>query len=484
MKRSLFLALSFGAFVLTGKLLTTGVGGQRGGYTSDAVFLHDLSSDDGGLRTLDNGDSPDSILTDTVPPPEEREGDFVTGQTGNPFDLKDPPAITQTVEYDPETGYYLVTEKIGGQFYRPPTYMTFDEYQAFMAAKEQKEYFEELGQNPAAKLGEDPIKPYVDDVKADLAERLFGKGGINIRPQGNIDLTFGGDYQRIDNPILTQQQQRNGGFDFDMNIQMNVVGTIGERLKLSTSYNTQATFDVDNQIKLEFLSEGLLTEDAIIKKIEAGNVSLPLRSSLIQGSQALFGFKTQLQFARLTTTLLVSQQQSRRKEITLQNGTQTQNFNVSCDQYDENRHFYLTHYNRASFEPALKNIPQINTLFHITKLEVWVTNDRNVTDEVRDIVALTDLGETEADKLANPGRVNLTPSAPRDLRGLTLPDNEANDLYERLQANPRARQLDNTVATLEAVLSGCAPPATSPKCAPASCSPRNIPSIRTSALSR
>ena len=35
-------------------------------------------------------------------------------------------------------------------------------------------------------------------------------------------------------------------------------------------------------------------EDEIIKKIEVGNVSLPLNGTLITGSQSLLGIKTQL----------------------------------------------------------------------------------------------------------------------------------------------------------------------------------------------
>jgi hypothetical protein len=135
----MFLALGFGAFIVTGNVLTNESGNWHKGQMSDAVYFDHTLGPDGGYASFGADLYPDSILTDTVPPPEEREGDFVTGQNGNPFDLKDPPAITQTVEYDPETGYYLVTEKVGNAYYRPPTYMTFDEYQNFIAEQEQKD---------------------------------------------------------------------------------------------------------------------------------------------------------------------------------------------------------------------------------------------------------------------------------------------------------------------------------------------------------
>jgi cell surface protein SprA len=41
-----------------------------------------------------------------------------------------------------------------------------------------------------------------------------------------------------------------------------LIGKIGDKLKLTTSYNTEATFDFENQMKLEYTGY----EDEIIKK--------------------------------------------------------------------------------------------------------------------------------------------------------------------------------------------------------------------------
>src|SRR5690606_32576348 len=101
----------------------------------------------------------------------------------------------------------------------------------------------------------------------------------------------------------------------------------------NTNYNTGATFDFDNQIKLDYNSDAF-SEDDILKKIEAGNVSLPLRGTLIQGAQSLFGLKTELQFGHLRFTAIASQQKSQRENIQLQGGSQLQEFEVKADDYD------------------------------------------------------------------------------------------------------------------------------------------------------
>jgi len=389
-----------------------------------------------------------AATTDTLPPVEERYDDFITNPKKNPFDLKDPSIVEQTVDYDPETGQYIIREKIGDDYFRPPTYMTFEEYLAWQRKKDERDYFNQLA---GISTGEgttalDPLAKF--DVKSNMLDRLFGGSTVDIRPQGGIDLTFGVDFQRLDNPILTERQRRTGGFDFDMNIQMNVTGKIGEKLTLTTNYNNNATFNFDNQIKLDYNSD-LFSEDDIIKKIEAGNVSLPLRGSLIQGAQSLFGLKTELQFGHLRLTAIASQQNSQNENIQLKGGSQVQEFEVKADEYDENRHFFLSHYNRDGFERNLSNLPQINTLFHLENIEVWITNDRNVVEDVRDIVAFADLGEPE--RLVNPNAIPplATPRYREIGNGRPLPDNNANGLYQRLLDRPDLRSIDRSVSILQ-----------------------------------
>lgn len=386
-------------------------------------------------------------------PPTETKPNYGFWSNGNgpdPYILKEPAFIEKDVEYDPATGQYLISEKIGNDFYRAPSAMTFDEYLDVRGKELEREYFEKISGIGSGGSGladrRDPFARF--DLKDNMLDRLFGGNKVEITPKGQVSLFFGVNYNKTDNPILPVRQRLQGGFDFRMGIQVDVTGKIGEKLNLSTSFNNQATFNFDNKVKLNYNSEEF-GEDDIIQKIEAGNVSLPLKSNLIQGSQALFGLKTELKFGYLRLTALASQQQSRRKELTIQGGAQLQDFEVKPDQYDENRNFLLSQYNRDNFERALANLPQLNSLFQVTRVQVWVTNDRNETENIRDIVALADLGEY--DRFNNPnGQQLYGATGPRnpDIAGLELPSNDANDLYAKLLANPMARRLETSVSTL------------------------------------
>ena len=216
------------------------------------------------------------------------------------------------------------------------------------------------------------------------------------------------------------KQRKTTSFDFQEKIQMNVIGKIGEKLKLTTNFNTEATFNFENDMKLEYTG----FEDDIIKKIEVGNVSLPLNGTLITGSQSLLGIKTQLQFGRTTFTGILSQQRSTTSEVEVTGRFQTSEFDIYADQYEANKHFFLSHYFKDNYNTALENLPYINSPINITKVEVWITNKTGQTDNSRNIISFLDLGETN-------GNIQ-NPSFTSSLGGVFPDNDQANDMYQNL----------------------------------------------------
>ncbi len=373
-------------------------------------------------------------VVDTIPLTDNYDNSIYDSST-NPFDLK-PSNIVQTAEYDPVTGNYVIYEKIGEEYFRTPTVMTFEEYVEWQNKENEKRYFQELaGINTEYKSSSGIVDPISKiDIQDNLVDRLFGGTGVDLQPQGNIDLTFGGDYQKIQNPNIPLRNQTNGGFDFDMDIKMNVDGTIGKKMKLGFNYDTQATFDFDRKIKLEYDTEAF-SEDDIIKKLEAGNVSLPLRSSLIQGAQSLFGLKTELQFGKLRLTGIASQQKSKNESLNIQNGSSVQEFEIRPDEYDENRHFFLSHYHRDTYERTLSNLPYLNTPLRINNIQVWISDDRaDYQQNSTQVCFISDLAEPNADKFSNKEAFYeplgpIFPDVYIGADGLRLPDNNVNTLY-------------------------------------------------------
>lgn len=304
------------------------------------------------------------------------------------FYLPNPANIKRTVEFDPITKQYIIRERVGDRLYRAPQYLSIDQYQRFENEQLKHDYWKTLSDLPVSQARAPGfIPPIVINNKA--FEKIFGGSKIDIRPQGTAELTLSGRINKNENPLFNERQRKQGNFDFDQKIQMNLVGQIGDKLRITTNYNTEAQFEFENQMKLDYTGK----PDEIIQKIEAGNVSLPLSSTLITGSQALFGLKTQLQFGRMNVTTIFSQQKSQTKEITIANGSQQNEFSLTADNYEANKHYFLSQYFRDNYNKALANIPIITSSINITKIEVWVTNRSNSTVDSRDVLAFIDLGE-------------------------------------------------------------------------------------------
>ena len=174
-----------------------------------------------------------------------------------------------------------------------------------------------------------------------------------------------------------------------MNSQFQVDASIGDKLKLPINYNTLANFNYENQLKLDYQGR----DDEILKQFQAGNTSFTSKGTLIPGAQSLFGLKTQLQFGKLFVTTVIANQRSQRQTMGLQGGSSTQAFTYKADEYEENRHFLMAQFFRNNYNKAMKEIPLVNSLAQILRVEVWVTNRTGATTDTRDVVALMDLGE-------------------------------------------------------------------------------------------
>jgi cell surface protein SprA len=365
--------------------------------------------------------------------------------------LEDPNNIKTDVEYDQENKRYEVSQKVGDKIdYRPDTWMSQKEYENYAFKKAIRDYWRS---RVAADEMNSPVRKSMVpklEVNSDLFDRIFGGNTVDIKPTGTAELIFGLQRNKTLNPAIPQRQQKITNFDFNMRIQLNLIGKIGDKMKITTNYNTEASFDWENQIKLDYTGY----EDEIIKKIEAGNVTMPLNSSLITGSQTLFGFKTKLQFGRLDVTTVFSQQRGKKQEINVQGGAQTQAFTVNCDNYETNKHFYLGHFFRKNYDAWMNTLPVISTPIVITKVEVYILNQTGSAEQTRNVVAFEDLGEDKYDvypglRLDTLLGTSITSGyAISDSAGVN-PSNGANSLYG-IMTNPSSGLLSSRNASLVA----------------------------------
>ena len=380
------------------------------------------------------------------------------------LDTPDPASIESKYTYDPLTDRYFYTSTVGDFNINYPVILTPKEFQDLVVKESLKAYYKEkLAALDGKKEGsEEAKKNLIPDlyINSKFFETIFGSNVISVVPQGSVEMDLGVMYTKQENPAFSPRNQSNFTFDFDQRISLSLTGKVGTRLIVNANYDTQSTFDFQNLFKIEYTPlnnpEELLgekagnlinkgrqledsgrqllsdpnggaqnlaqkelnklnsdNEDSILQKLELGNVSMPLNSSLITGAQSLFGVKTELQFGKTRVTAVFSEQQSETRSVTAQGGGTLEDFEFFGLDYDENRHFFLGHYFRERYDDALKNYPFINSQVQITRVEVWITNRTNRIENVRNIVALQDLGESsEIGLTAIPtGFVNVGPNA-------------------------------------------------------------------------
>lgn len=385
---------------------------------------------------IDEEEIPDSLLHPRWPVQRTTPITIEDLEQGS-YDLIRPENMRQTVEYNDTLDRYIIGNKIGDTYVMAPIMMTPEEYRKWSEKRSFADYYRSKNQEILEKKGKEKFD--FTDMHFNLgpAEKIFGPGGVRIKTQGTAELKFGATLKNIDNPSLPIRNRKTTTMDFDEKINLNVNGKVGDKVNMNLNYNTDATFDFDQQnLKLKY--EG--KEDEIIKLVEAGNVTFPSNNSLVRGASSLFGIRTDLQFGRLKLQTVLSQKKSSSKSVSSKGGVQLTPFEIDAADYEENRHFFLSQYFRERYDASMRQLPNLTTGVTINRVEIWTTNKTGTTSNTRNIVALTDLGET-----SKTGRPDLWGGGGG---ASSVPYNNANGEYAAVTGTG-VRDIDQISTTLE-----------------------------------
>jgi cell surface protein SprA len=323
-------------------------------------------------------------------------------------------------------------------FLNAPVLMTPEEYQQWSLQNSMQQYWKQ--KNEEAFEAEGKNKFDFTDMHFDLgpAEKIFGPGGVQIKTQGSAELKIGINSKKVNNPALAASRRKTVGFDFDEKINLSLNGKVGDKINMNLNYNTQATFDYDAQnLKLKYDGK----EDEIVKLIEAGNVSFPSNISLVPGVSSLFGLRTDVQFGKLKIQSVISQKKSASSSVNSKGGSQTTNFEFSATNYEENRHFFLSHFFREMYDKNMESLPTISSGINIKRVEIWVTNKSGKTENNRNIIAFADLGEPTY--IYNKIWTGT---------GTSIPGNRSNSMYDILVNNyAGARDISQATTILDGI---------------------------------
>ncbi len=339
-----------------------------------------------------------------------------------------PSSMKTEVEYDATTGSYVRVTKLGNMVLNRE-YMTFEEYQDWKMDELMQQYWNDKKEGTVLDNSEGGLLSKIPGFSqiSEKLEGLMGKPEIKITPSGSAELTFQIVNNYRDDPQRDASERSVTTFDFDENLQINLNAKIGDLISFDINQNTHATFDFENQLKLKY--EG--KEDDILQLFEAADISFPLQTTLIKGSQQLFGFHTRLKFGKLSIDAVLSEKETSTENMQVQGGASSHEFEIRADEYEDNRHYFIAQYFYDNYNRAMSTLPVVNSNVKILRIEVWRTNVGAAVTQNRNIVALTDLGE------GVPSNARVHGSGPQ------LPGNGANDLFQLV--NPASIRSVNSV---------------------------------------
>jgi cell surface protein SprA len=394
----------------------------------------------------------------------------------NPLLSLNPDSLKTKVNFNVKNNSFSTSEKLATNIeLKKPQTLSFKEYSSLQNVALRKSIIREIekAQDGNSAFGGKRSNPLL--AKNPIMDRLFGDKVPEFKPNGfiSVDLRMGSQF--INNPLTAVALRRQPVFDWDQQIAINFnnlfngggengegenaneepkedvkspqlsdltnvlkrAGQAREKMNILGNFDTKSAFQFENKFKLNFKNE---PED-ILQKVELGNVSMPNRSQLIPGVQNLLGAKLGLKFGRLDVTTVIAQQNSRTESILINGGNQSRRFEIRCDNYEENKHFFLAQVFRDNYEKSLRNLPMVTSELRLTRIEAYVTNRSSNVTSMRNLSGLTDLGEKnpyKKDKItANPAIVSA--------------DNQANNLYSLVANDPNFRRIDNTNNALRAV---------------------------------
>lgn len=305
----------------------------------------------------------------------------------------------RVVEIDSTGLYVIVKEMVGQNEVKNRLKIPIDDYIRMRLESNQRRLWEELAYAYELKEGKKDLSEFLSNITEIQIPvpgakflSIFGPQQINLKINGVVDIHGAWRNETTEGLTASMYGNTRNEPDFKQEVQINVDGTIGDKLKIMADWQTQRTFEYENQLKITYTGY----EDEIIKKIEAGNVSLQT-SPLVGGSEALFGVKAEFQMGPFSLITLASQKKGEIKEMTVSSGATEQTFDIKATNYSMNHYFvdevYADTTPERNFFYKYYGLNQYNTHFYtIKEIEVWKsTVSKDNLPNIRKISAFIDL---------------------------------------------------------------------------------------------
>ncbi len=227
-------------------------------------------------------------------------------------------------------------ETVGGYFLKMPLTMTVERY---LQERIYRDRLSNLYSSLVKAKSDEGRKGGGRSWEVVGVETAAGRVSLNLR--GNIRVMGKMVFQDQTLARSNLQESQTTHLEFDQQEHLNIEGKIGDRVSILMDQDSEREFDWENNIKVNYTG----TENEIVQKIEAGNISLSLPSTnyvSFSGKNAgLFGLKSVLKFGPVDVTAIASIEQTKKEKKKFKGGSESEGATIPDYQYRGNQYFFL-----------------------------------------------------------------------------------------------------------------------------------------------
>ena len=230
-----------------------------------------------------------------------------------------------TVSFDPLSGTILESYREGNVEVREPLVITPEEYNQVLTDRNRRKLWQEesrqtrsVARGQARTGGIFRVELPVQLPK--LVRSVVGDGAPNIEVSGSETITLSGTRDWNVGPRIQTERKNQGGFpslEMKQDMNVNLTGSIGDRIKVDVDQSSNVQTSVDNKVKLRYEGD----EDDMIRLVELGNTNLSVEGASFR-QEGLFGIKTIAKLGNVEMTAIASKQDAK---------TETSRFTPSGD---------------------------------------------------------------------------------------------------------------------------------------------------------
>jgi Motility related/secretion protein len=220
-----------------------------------------------------------------------------------------------SVTIDPVSGRVLESYHEGDVEVRTPMVLTPEEYNEILTGrtfhklwKDKAKSKRSVSRNPAGQSG--PGFRFEAPVKLPkLVQKIVGTGAPAIEISGSETITLSGSSDwTVSDQIFTERQKQSAFPTLEMKQELNVnlTGSIGDKIKIDVDQSSNVATTLDNKVKLRY--EG--GEDDMIRSVELGNTNLSVEGASFR-QEGLFGIKTVAKLGNVDLQTIASKQEGK-----------------------------------------------------------------------------------------------------------------------------------------------------------------------------